>query len=76
MALKLFCSKCHELIKEVTPDEASRLNDEVICKKCEEYVYQMRDQFDKLSKRELSKITSAINQGMVKIEDLMRKVLD
>jgi len=76
MALKLFCSKCHELIKEVTPDEASRLKDEVICKTCEEYVYQMRDQFDKLSKRELSKITSVINQGMVKIEELMRKVLD
>ena len=76
MALKLFCSKCHELIKEVIPDEASRLKDEVICKTCEEYVYQMRDQFDKLSKRELSKITSVINQGMVKIEELMRKVLD
>ena len=76
MALKLFCSKCHELIKEVTPDEASRLKGDVICKKCEQFVYEMRDKFDKLSKRELSKVTSAINHGMVKLEELMRKVLD
>ena len=36
MALKLFCSKCEEKIKEVTPDEASKLPEEVICKKCQE----------------------------------------
>jgi len=76
MALKLFCSKCEEKIKEVTPDEASRLPEEVICKKCEEFVYHMRDEFEALSKREIAKVSGAANKGMVKLEELLRKALD
>jgi excinuclease UvrABC ATPase subunit len=76
MALKLFCSKCEEKIKEVTPDEASRLSEQVICKKCEDFVFSMRLEFEKLCKTEQNKINAAINKGMVKIEELMRKALD
>lgn len=76
MALKLFCSKCKEMIKEVTPDEASRLADEVICKTCEDYVFSMRLEFEKLCKQETTKLAAAANKGMVKLEELMRKVLD
>jgi len=76
MALKLFCSKCHELIKEVTPDEAGRLSGDVICKTCEEFVYKMRDEFIAVSKREQQKVAVAANKSMVVLEELMRKVLD
>ena len=76
MALKLFCSKCEEKIKEVTPDEAGRLPEEVICKKCEDFVYEMRDAFDALCKKEQQKLAGAANKGMVKLEELLRKALD
>ena len=76
MALKLFCSKCEEKIKEVTPDEASRLPEEVICKKCETFVYKMRDEFEAVTKREIQKVHGAANKGMVKLEELLRKALD
>ena len=76
MALKLFCSKCEEKIKEVTPDEASRLPEEVICKKCEEFVFAMKLEFEKVCKQEATKIAVAANKGMVQIEELLRKALD
>ena len=76
MALKLFCSKCEEKIKEVTPDEASKLPEEVICKNCQEFIYKMKDEFDKECKNELRKISSVINKGQVKLEELLRKALD
>ena len=76
MALKLFCSKCEEKIKEVTPDEASRLPDEVICKTCEDFVFSIKLEFEKLCKAEHTKLSAATNRGMVKIEELMRKALD
>jgi len=76
MALKLFCSKCEEKIKEVTPDEASRLPNEVICKKCEEFVFSMKLEFEKACKQETNKLANAANKGMVQIEELLRKALD
>ena len=76
MALKLFCSKCEEKIKEVTPDEAGRLPEEVICKACVEFVYSIRVEFDAACKKEKNKVATAANKGMVKLEELLRKALD
>ena len=77
MGLELKCDKCREYIKDLTPDEAGRLPEGgVICKKCEEFVYSMRDEFEAVTKREIQKVAGAANKGMVKLEELLRKALD
>lgn len=76
MALKLFCSKCEEKIKEVTPDEASRLPEEVICKKCEDFVNDALENFLKVSKQKQQHVAGVINSIVVELEELRRKALD
>ena len=76
MALKLFCSNCTELIKEITPDEASRLPEEVICKKCRTRARDVLDEFNALSKKEIQKVHNYCNKVVVKLEEVARKFID
>ena len=76
MALKLFCSNCTELIKEITPDEASRLPEEVICKKCRDRARNILDEFNAQTKQEIQKVHSYCNKIVVKLEEIARKFID
>ena len=75
MALKLFCSKCQEFIKEIEPDEASRLKGDV-CKKCVDFYWAGKDKFVKEVDKMIQELQSKKNNGIQKIEDIIHRELD
>jgi bacterioferritin-associated ferredoxin len=76
MALKLFCSNCTELIKEITPDEASRLPEEVICKKCRDKARNVLDELNAAYKKEVQKMANYHNKSVVRLEGIVRTFID
>jgi predicted metal-binding protein len=76
MALKLFCSTCHEFMKEITPDEAGRLPEKVVCKKCVDFTYDLKDQLQKDYQKLNQMLSSTYNKAMVKLEETIHKALD
>jgi bacterioferritin-associated ferredoxin len=76
MALKLFCSNCTELIKEITPDEASRLPEEVICKKCRDKARNVLDELNAVYKKEVQKMANYHNKSVLKLETIVRTFID
>jgi hypothetical protein len=76
MALKLFCSICEEKIKEITPSEASRLPEKVICKKCRDKSRTVLDEFTALAKKSAEKIAGYVNKEQAKLEEIRRKFID
>lgn len=76
MALKLFCSNCTGLIKEITPDEASRLPEEVICRGCRDTARTGLDDFLAMLKKERQKWENMANKIVLKLEEHGRKYID
>jgi len=76
MALKLFCSTCHEFIKEVTPDEAGRLSDKNVCKKCVDFTYELKDELNAEYKKLSQQLANMHNKAIVKLEAIINKALD
>lgn len=76
MALKLFCSTCNKLLKEVTPDEASRLPEKVICKECEDFTRDLLDKLNADYKRLSNNLANVHNKAVVKLEETIRKALE
>ncbi|MFX0194528.1 MAG: hypothetical protein ACFFCW_00275 [Candidatus Hodarchaeota archaeon] len=76
MALKLHCSKCHKFIKEVTPSEASHLDENVVCQECVDTAYKFRDMLEAEYKKLNSKLGGEYNKAMVKLEDIIHKALE
>jgi hypothetical protein len=75
MALKLFCGKCQEFIKEIDPDEASRLKGDV-CKKCVDFYWAGKDKYLKAIDKMIQEIQAKKNSDLVKIEDIIHRELD
>lgn len=75
MAIKLFCGKCHNFMAEVTPEEASRIQGDEICKKCHEHVDDGLVVFNREAKKRMDKIGGLINKSVLELEELRRKYL-
>lgn len=75
MALKLFCSKCQEFIKEIEPDEASRLKGDV-CKSCVDFYWAGKDKFIKEVDKMIQTLQKKKNDGILKIEEIIHRELD
>lgn len=76
MALKLFCSRCHNFLKEVTPSEAANLDEKVVCKECVDIAYGFRDELKKEYNKLNSMLAGTYNKAIVKLEDIIHKALD
>lgn len=76
MALKLFCSNCTELIKEITPSQASRLPEEVICKKCKTHARNTLDEVKAVGEKAKQAIAGLENRWILKMEETGRKFYD
>lgn len=74
MALKLFCTACQKFIKEVTPQEAKDLADEVICKDCENVHRDLLDKLNAEYKKISSNLSKLHNDSVVRLENIIRKV--
>lgn len=76
MALKVFCNTCNKLIKEITPDEASRLPEKVICKECKEFTRDLLDKLNAEYKKLSQGLANVHNKAVLKLEETIRKALD
>ncbi len=76
MALKLFCSTCMEFIKEITPGQASRLPEEVICKNCKTKARNTLDEVKAVAEKAKQAIAGLENRWILKMEETGRKFYD
>lgn len=76
MAVKLFCDKCKEYIKDLTPDAAARLKGNEICKNCKDFVDIGLAEFNVSVKKSREKIDGFINKTVVELEEIRRRYLD
>jgi len=75
MALKIFCNICREFMKDVTPDEASRLKGDEICKTCKDYSRTVLDKLIVDYKRLSEELAGHYNKAVVQLEETIRKAL-
>jgi hypothetical protein len=76
MALKLFCSKCKEFMKEVTPDEAGRLGESTVCKECVNTAYTFKDELEKEYRKLNQLLANTHSKAIIKLEEIIHKALD
>jgi hypothetical protein len=76
MGLKLHCNKCNKFLNEITPEEASRLNGNEVCKECVESARSTLDRFNALYKKLAASLGAKHNAGVRQLEDLIHRELD
>ena len=76
MGLKLHCNKCNKFLNEITPEEASRLNGNEVCKECVELAHSTLDKYNALYKKLVTSLGSTHNRGVKQLEDLIHRELD
>ena len=76
MALKLFCSICKMFINEITPSQASRLPEEVICKNCKVQARNTLDEVKAVGEKAKQAIAGLQNKWILKMEEAGRKFYD
>ena len=76
MAVKLFCDKCKEYIKDITPEAAARLSGQEVCKKCKDHVDAGLAEFNAAVKKNREKIEGFINKTIVELEEIRHRYLD
>lgn len=75
MALKLFCTACQKFIKEVSPQEASKLEDEIICDGCKKFTQGLLDNLNSEYQKQSRRLSKIHNEGVQKLESIIRKVV-
>lgn len=76
MAIKLFCDRCKEYMKDVAPDSAIKLSGNEICKKCKDYINEGIASFDAAAKKKRGEIDGFINKAIVELEEIKRRYLN
>ena len=63
-------------MKEVTPDEASRLKEKIICKSCVDSAYSVLDAFEKEFKKYTQQLANIANKGRIALEEIIHSEID
>lgn len=74
MGLKLFCAKCGGEMRALLPSEATRLTGDEICSVCEAIARETLKKFESLYKKLSGELARKHNDGVVKLEALIRDV--
>ena len=74
MPLKLHCSRCHKLIKELEPHEAGNLKGDEICDECKDFGKEQLDKLNVRYRKLADELAQKHNKAVVEIEALIRKV--
>ena len=73
--LKLFCSTCHEFMKEVDPIHASKLSGAEVCSKCREEMQNAVKDLQKVSNRAQIAIQKMSDKAVAELEIAINKAL-
>lgn len=73
--LKLFCSTCHEFMREVDPIHASKLSGAEVCPKCRESMQSAVDSIKKLTQRRQLAMQKMADKALAELEMLINKAL-
>ena len=74
--LKLHCNKCNKFLNEITPEQASHLKGNEVCKECVELARSTLDKYNALYKKLAGQLGAKYNKAVVELEDLIHRELD
>jgi hypothetical protein len=66
--LKLFCSTCHEFMREVDPIHANKLTGSDVCPKCREDMENAVQEIRKMSNRSQMSIQKKADKAIAELE--------
>ena len=73
--LKLFCSTCHEFMKEIDPIHASKLSGDDVCPKCRGDMQNAVKDIQKISNRAQLAIQKMSDKAVAELEIAINKAL-
>jgi len=73
--LKLFCSTCHEFMKEVDPIHASKLSGTEVCPKCREDMQNAVEDIKKIANRQQLALQRLSDKAVAELEIAINKAL-
>ena len=73
--LKLFCSTCHEFIREVDPIHASKLSGTEVCPKCRESMQNAVENIKKIANRHQLALQKLADKAVAELDMAINKAL-